>query len=132
MREGEGWARERERIRNWTNRKHAKIILMSRHARKGMQAGNALSPVDVDICTTSRGKRIIFIIGQTYVAERRTARMILLIRREVDQIGQRSCIAYGNLLPRWLRAWVYTARQRRLSVINRFKVAIARNSLQLL
>lgn len=52
----------------------------------------------------------------TYVAERRTTRMILLIqggvkRRwevHVAQVGQRSCVvAYRYLLSRWLRAWVY-------------------------
>lgn len=42
------------------------------------------------------------------VAERRrAARVILLIRLEMGQVGQRSRVPYGNLLPRWLRARIY-------------------------
>lgn len=59
------------------------------------------------------GKRRL--IGGTYVAERRAARVILLIRLEMGQVGQRSRVPYGNLLPRWLRARIYAARQITIS-----------------
>lgn len=64
------------------------------------------------------GKRRL--IGGTYVAERRAARVILLIRLEMGQVGQRSRVPYGNLLPRWLRARIYAARQITISVQRRW------------
>lgn len=62
----------------------------------------------------------------TYVAERRTTRMILLIQRSmkrwrkvyVAQVGQRSrVIAYRYLLSRWLRAGVYTKMENFTKIV---------------
>lgn len=71
-----------------------------------------------DVYGTGRGERRL--IGGTYVAERRAARVILLIRLEMGQVGQRSRVPYGNLLPRWLRARIYAARQITISVQRRW------------
>lgn len=71
----------------------------------------------------------------TYVAERRTTRMIFLIQRSVKrwrevyvaQIGQRPrVVTYWYLLSRWLRAWVYTETQQQKKRIAR----LARNAIK--
>lgn len=90
------------------------------------------------------------IIGSTtYIAERRTTRMILLVQRSVEwrrkvyvaQVGQRPrVVAYRYLLSRWLRARIYAETKNFTKILtnsinsqrDRTKVFIGCNSTLLI